>query len=355
VIRERASSLSGALALLVVGALAAGARAQTPAPPAEVPTEAAEAADAPPADAPLADAAAAPAAPGAAPAGVTVVPLADAPLADAPLADVPLAQAAAAPPAAAPSAPAAAPSAPAAAPATPPDAPLRQHRTVFDALTERAIGLTSRRVRYDWRRDDVQIAAQVGLPVEFNNFNSLRAGARARFPSGDFLLELGVAYVWVFGTESTERLALTPLRQPGRPDRLELDFGLAYPLAEGVVTAFAGFVPSTELVLNAHVQVRYLLHPGAYTDLSFTETLQAIFDPELSDTEVENLEDDRLAAMEVDRARYTMLAGLGVDLYFQSGLFVTWRTLIATPMLSFLADTELLWGLEFDLAAGWSF
>lgn len=237
----------------------------------------------------------------------------------------------------------------------PPDEPLREHRTVFDALTERAIGLTSRRVRYDWRRDDVQIAAQVGLPVEFNNFNSLRAGGRFRFPSGDFLLELGVAYVWVFGTESTERLALTPLRQPGRPDRLELDFGLAYPLAEGVVTAFTGWVPSTELVLNAHAQVRYLLHPGAYTDLSFTETLQAIFDPELADFEVENLEDDRLPAMEVDRARYTFLAGLGVDLYFQSGLFVTWRTLVATPMLSFLADTELLWGLEFDLAAGWSF
>ncbi len=236
-----------------------------------------------------------------------------------------------------------------------PDESLSRHRTVFEALTERAIGRTSRRVRYDWRRGAVQVGATGGLPAELNNFDSLRAGGVVRYPTGGVLLGLGVSYVWVSGSESTDLLALTPYRQPGRPDRLELDFSLAYPLAEGVVTAVPRFLPSTELVLNAYGHFRYLVYPGGFADLGLADTLKAIVSGSLSDDEVENLEDERLPGMEIDRGRYALLFGLGGDLYFQSGFFITQKILIAVPVLRFLTDTRLGYGYELELALGFAF
>ena len=236
-----------------------------------------------------------------------------------------------------------------------PDESLSRHRTVFEALTERAIGRASRPVRFDWRRGTMQVGATGGLPAELNNFESLRAGGFARFPTGGGLFELALSYVWVSGTESTRQLALTPYRQPGRPDRFELDFAFGYPLAEGVVTALPGFIPTTELVLNGIAQLRYLIYPGGYEGLGFLDTLGAIFSGSLSDTEVENIEDDRLAGMEIDRARYGMQLGLAADLYFQSGFFVSNKLLFTLPILQFLAESELDYGFEVDLSVGFAF
>ncbi len=246
-----------------------------------------------------------------------------------------------------------------AAPAAPtegaPDRGIEQHRTAFDALTERAIGRTSRRVRFDWRRGGLQVAALGGLPAELNNYDSLRTGALLRVPTDAGLVEFGLSYVFVSGSESTERLALTPLRQAGRPDRFELDFGFAYPLAEGVSTAFMGFIPATELVLNAYGNLRYLLYPSGFTDLSFEEVAAALFAGTLSDKELANLEDERLPGMELDKARYGSLFGLGLDLYFQSGIFFSQKALIALPVLRFLTDTQLGYGYEFDISLGFAF
>ena len=236
-----------------------------------------------------------------------------------------------------------------------PDQTLESLRTPFDALTERAIGRTSRRVRYDWRRGDAQVGVHGGVPAELNNFDSLRAGTFVRVPTSGMLLELGLSHVWVSGSESTERLALTPYRQAGRPDRFELDLGLAFPLAEGVVTAFPRFFPSTELVFNAHANFRYLIYPGGFADLGFQDTLLAIVSGSLSDAELENLEDERLPGMEIDPARYGLLVGLGVDLYFQSGMFLSHKLLVAVPLLQFVADSELGYGYELDLLLGVAF
>lgn len=237
----------------------------------------------------------------------------------------------------------------------PEPSPMTPHRTTFDALTERAIGRTSKRVRYDWRRDSVQVAITGGLPAELNNFDTLRTGAMVRFPTGGVLLELGVSYAFVSGNASTHDLSLTPYRQPGRPDRLEIDFGLAYPLAEGVVTTVASFVPALELTLDAHVQLRYLLYPGGFSGLNVKDTFKAIFAGSLSDAEKENLEDDRLPGMEIDPGRYVALVGLGNDVYFQSGFFFAHRVLIATPLLVFMTDSKLDFGFEWDLLFGLAF
>ena len=248
-----------------------------------------------------------------------------------------------------------APVAPAAAVDHEPDTTLSAFRTPFDALTERAIGRASRRVRFDWRRGNAQVAAIGGLPAELNNYDSLRAGGVLRMPSAGMLLELGLHYVWVSGSESTDRVALTPYRQPGRPDRLEIDVGLAYPIAEGIVTAFPAFAPATQLVLNAHAQFRYLVYPGGYSDLNFLDTLKAIVSGRLSDAEIENLEDDRLPGMEIDRGRYALLVGIGNDIYLQSGFFLSHKLLIAVPLLNFMTDTQLGFGFQLDMALGLAF
>ena len=210
-------------------------------------------------------------------------------------------------------------------------------------------------MRYDWRRDATQLGLNGGLPAELNNYDSLRAGVFARFPVSSVLLGVEASYVWVSGNTSSERLALTPYRQPGRPDRVELDFTFAYPLAEGIVTAFPSFMPSTQLVLNAHADFRYLYYPGGFAGLDLTDALRAIVSGTLTDDELENLEDDRLPGMEIDRARYGLLAGLGADLYFQSGLFFSNRVLVAVPLLNFATEGDLSFGLELDLSLGLSF
>lgn len=236
-----------------------------------------------------------------------------------------------------------------------PDTAIEQHRTPFDALVDRAIGRTSRRVRYDWRKATAEVGLSGALPAELNNFETLRAGVFGRFPVGGVLLGVEASYVWVFGTTSTERLALTPYRQPGRPDRIEIDLTLAFPLAEGIVTAWPGWFPSAQLVLQSHLDARYLLYTGAFDGMDFTDTARALFSGSLSDRELANLEDERLPGMQIDRGRYAFLAGLGADLYFQSGLFFSHKLLVAIPLLAGATDSELYIWLELHLLTGFSF
>lgn len=236
-----------------------------------------------------------------------------------------------------------------------PDQHLEQFRTNFDALTDHVLGRTSRRVRFDWRKNTVQFGLNGGLPAELNNYDALRAGAFARFPVGGSLLGVELSYVWVWPGESADKIALTPYRQPGRPDRFELDVTFAYPLAEGIVTAVPGWFPATQLVFNAHADFRYLYYPGSFAGLGFTDTARTLLRSSLTTDELANLEGDRLPGMAIDKARYHTLAGLGVDLYFASGVFITQRMLVALPLLAFATDSELLFGLELDLSVGLAF
>ncbi|MBU1432675.1 hypothetical protein KKF91_19210 [Myxococcota bacterium] len=240
-------------------------------------------------------------------------------------------------------------------PDLPPDAPDGAHRLPLDALMERAIGHAAKRVRFNWREGDAQLGAHLSLPAELNNFESLRAGARLRVPTSGLLLELGLSYAWVWSTPSTDLLALTPYRQAGRPARFELDLGLAYPLAEGVATPAFSLLPAVELTFTAHAQLRYLFYPGSTAGMDLKDTLTSWISGTLSDEEVDNLEGARLPGMLIDRARYVALLGLGNDLYFQSGLLLSHRVLLATPLLGLMLETQMNLGVEWDLCLGWAF
>jgi hypothetical protein len=236
-----------------------------------------------------------------------------------------------------------------------PDDPLSPYRTPFPVLAERAIGTASKPVEFDWRRTDVHVAVRGEQLFELNNFNSLRAGAMARIPGGGLVYELGLTYVWVWDTPSSEQLALTPYRQPGRPSRMEFDFTLGLPVAEGVVTWFPRFFPTAQMVFNGYVGLRYAIYPQGYAHLTPSQVVGAIFSPKLSEQEIENLEDHRLDSMEVDPGRYWTMVGFGTDLYVRNGMFVSPRMMFSLPILAPVSETQLLFSAEVSLAIGVAF
>ncbi|QRK05711.1 hypothetical protein JQX13_37025 [Archangium violaceum] len=235
------------------------------------------------------------------------------------------------------------------------DTTIERHRTPFEALNERMIGTASRAVRFDWRQTRAGIGLVGSQLLELNNFKSTRLGGFVRTPIGGFLGEIAITRVFTRGSSSTEKLALTPYRQSGRPSRFELDLNLGYPLAEGVATARPGFFPATELVFSANAGLRYLFYPGSLSGASFGETVTSLFAPKLSEREVENLESSRLPGMQLDGARYSLLTGFSLDIYFQPGGFLSPRVLVALPLISGVDGSGLGLWWELSFSAGWAF
>jgi hypothetical protein len=232
------------------------------------------------------------------------------------------------------------------------DDPLARHRVPFPELAERTIGTASQPVEFNWRRSKVQGAVSGSQLFELNNFNSVRVGGLARFPTGNLIAELGASYVRTWDTPASEILALTPYRQPGRPDRMEIDINVGIPLAEGVVTFAPRFMPPVQLVLNGYVGFRYLLYPDGFAGMKAGKVFTAVLSPSLTQAEFDNLDDRRLDGMQVDSGRYGLMIGLGNDLYFKQGFFLSPRVSFALPILAPVSGTDLLlWG-DFSLAIG---
>jgi len=136
---------------------------------------------------------------------------------------------------------------------------------------------------------------------------------------------------------------------------MELDLTVGLPLAEGVVTTAPRFFPAVELVFNAYAGVRYLIYPTGFAGLRAREVAAAIFSPLLTETELDNLEDQRLAAMQVDSGRYGLMAGVGNDIYSKQGIFVSPRLMMAVPVLAPASGTQLLFWADLSLTVGVAF
>jgi hypothetical protein len=233
-----------------------------------------------------------------------------------------------------------------------PDTTLERYRTPLEALTERPIGEASRAVRFDWRRSRIGFGALTSSVIELNNYSSARIGGYVRKALGSFMLELAVTYVHTWGSFASEQLSLTPYRQFARPSRLEVDFNLSYALAEGVVTPRVAFLPSAELVFSATAGIRYLYYFGSLAGVPAGDVLAALFNPRLSDREADNLEPQRLPAMQIARTRYSLLAGFQLDLYLRPGLAVTPRVLLSLPVFGGIPGAGLSWWWELSLGVG---
>jgi hypothetical protein len=237
-----------------------------------------------------------------------------------------------------------------------PDDTLSEHRLPFSVLVERSIGLTSKPVEYNWRKSTVQVAATGSHLFELNNFNSLRAGGLVRFPTEGLMYEVGVSYVWVWDTPSSELLAFTPYRQPGRPPRLELDLTVGVPVAEGVVTSWPRRFPSVEMVFSVYASFRYLYYWGGFdSDMRARDKGAALVNPAMTDAEIENLDDRRLDAMQIDAGRYGVMAGVGNDFYFKQGVFVSPRAMFAVPVFAPMNGSDLWLWADYSLVIGVAF
>lgn len=234
------------------------------------------------------------------------------------------------------------------------DDTLEGFRTPIDALNERMIGAASKSVRFDWRKSTLGLGLIGSELLERNNFGSNRFGIMARKPFGSFVGEAAITRAFTWGTDSTEKLALTPYRQHGRPSRFELDINVGYPLAEGVVTTLPSFFPATELVFSANAGFRYLFYPGSMGGMTFQKVATSLLAPRLTDHELEQLESSRPGGMQIDPARYGLLAGLSVDVYFGSGGFLSPRAMVAVPLLGGVTGTGLGFWWELSLALGWT-
>lgn len=244
--------------------------------------------------------------------------------------------------------------APTAPPGSTPDTTtVERERTPFQALTERLLGTASRAVRFDWRSKTVGLGVSGSTLLELNNFGSARVGAFARFPYGDFLIEVGFSRAFVWGSDSTANLAKTPYRQAGRPGRFELDLNVDYVLAEGVVTPRPTFIPPAQLVFSVTAGFRYLIYTETWRDLSPGEVALALISPSLQQAEVDHLDVSRLPAMQLDKQRFGLLVGTTLDIYFQPGLFVSPRVMIALPVFAPAAQSNLGAWWELSLRVGW--
>lgn len=240
-------------------------------------------------------------------------------------------------------------------PVTAPDETLSEYRLPFQVLAERSIGVASKPVEYNWREGLVQVAATGSHYFELNNYSTMRAGAMVRLPSDGVIYELGLSKVWVWDSPASQQLALTPYRQPGRPPRLEVDVNVGIPLAEGVVTAVPRRFPAAQLVFNVYVGFRYAVYPNSYSGIRGRDLASALSSPTMSDAEIENLEDRRLDAMQVDTGRYGIMAGVGNDIYLSQGIFLSPRVMFAVPLFVPVNESDLILWADFSLALGVAF
>ncbi len=232
------------------------------------------------------------------------------------------------------------------------DTSIERYRTPFQVLSESTIGLASRAVLFDWRKSTVAAGLTTGALLELNNFYSTRLGGFVRMPVGNLTAELAVTRVFTWGSDSSEKLSLTPYRQSGRPSRIELEVNLAYALLEGVGTPRLGLLPSAELVFSIDVGFRYLYYPGALGKANAGQVVEAIFAAKISERELDYLERERLPGMQIDAGRYGLLAGFALDLYFRTGIFLEPKVMLAIPVLSGLSGSRLGWWWELSMALG---
>lgn len=237
----------------------------------------------------------------------------------------------------------------------PTDDVLSPYRATFDDLSNQAIGTVSQPVAFSWRRSKVHIAGTLAYPLEFNTFANLRAGFLLRRPVGGLLLELGISRVVTWDTAASRQLVYTPYRQSGRPSHLELELGVAVPIAEGVVTTPVRALPAMQLTFNLYSSVRYLYYPGAQRNMTAGQVAAALLSPTLTDREVTNLDSDRLDAMQVDPGRYGLMLGFGNDIYLTQGLFLSPRIQMAIPLLAPVSKTALPVWVDLSMHAGWAF
>ena len=228
---------------------------------------------------------------------------------------------------------------------------LSQYQASHAQLLEHFLGATSKAIRFDWRNSVVMLGAYASEMIERNNFASYRSGILVRKAAGDAVVELNLSGVTTLPTPSSDLLSLTPYQQSGRPSRFELELNGGYPLAEGVMTPAWSWLSPAQLVWMAYGGFRYALYPTI-----LGSHWQQAWQPSLSDDERSALAPMTLPGMHVDGARFQIMAGSSLDVYFVPGIFITPRAMMAIPVgIDFLTGSDLGFWWEWGIAFGYAF
>jgi hypothetical protein len=103
------------------------------------------------------------------------------------------------------------------------------------------------------------------------------------------------------------------------------------------------------------VGLRYDWYPLSMEGMKLRERFSATFNPGLTDDEVVTLEPRRHPGMQLDRARYTPMVGIGNDIYLSQGIFVSPRVMLSVPLLALANSSDLLWWGDASLVVGVAF
>jgi hypothetical protein len=229
---------------------------------------------------------------------------------------------------------------------------LEKSRVPLPALSNRILGQTFRPAVLDWRNSSYLIHPSFGQLLELNNFETTRLGLAMRIPNDGMQLKFGLSYAHVAATHSSELLAKTPYRQAGRPSRIEADFGIESPVAEGILSQLLTFIPEAQVVFSLQATLRYLYYMGSTKGMSTRSTLGAWFSPRLTEMELQNLRRKAPAGMYLDQARINGGAGFAADVYFASRMYVNQSLTLMTPMLA--PDSGLAYMWDLSLGVGYA-
>lgn len=192
-----------------------------------------------------------------------------------------------------------------------------------------------------------------GQPLELNNFESSRLGLLVMFPQPAFLAGLDLAYVRTVSTASNLLLEETPVRQLGRPSRIEYGLAFDLPLAEGMANSVLSVLPAAQMVWAFQARLRTCYYPGMYRGAPVGDVLKSAFlGADLNNRERDNLRASREPGMQISTSRRELLLGLKGMIFHQVGVFFAPSVLLALPSLD--RDQSLGWWWEMSLGVGYA-
>jgi hypothetical protein len=108
------------------------------------------------------------------------------------------------------------------------------------------------------------------------------------------------------------------------------------------------------LALVGEAGLGYPAYPEGMLGRPLQEVGLDLATPQLSEAERERIEPKTPGGMLLDSARYHTMAGLSLDVYFQPGVFISPRALVAVPLLTPVTASGLGFWWELSLSIGYA-
>jgi hypothetical protein len=225
----------------------------------------------------------------------------------------------------------------------------------LQALSDEIISESYLESAFQWRKKSILASAELGQPIELNNFTSNRFGLLAEFPTGSILVGGEFAYVITRSSASSLLLEETPIRQAGRPSRFEAGAIIEVPLAEGLANQVLSILPAAQMLWSLQIRMRKIYYDGMYKNQKGLALVREIFSASMSESSRENLKPLRLPGMNIAQNTLDLLIGLKSTVFHKSGFFVSPSFLISPPLWAGDKSKSLGFWWEMAIGCGYAF